>query len=74
MELLSNITNTMSDRASTEKIFNQLLQQYKQEIFPIIQLNFNNLTQDEQQLCSQINNFYCGLHLLICITDVCEAS
>lgn len=50
------------------------MQQYKQEIFPNIQLNFNNLTQDEQQLCSQINNSYCGLHLLIGIADVCEAA
>lgn len=73
MELLSNIKNTMSDRASIENNFNKLLQQYKQEIFPNIQLDFNNLTQDEQQLCSQINNFYCGLHLLIGIADVCEA-
>lgn len=74
MELLSNIKNTMSDRASTEIFFNKLLQQYKQEIFPNIQLNFNNLTRNEQQLCSQINNFYCGLHLLIGIADVCEAA
>lgn len=74
MELLSNIKNTMSDRASTENFFNKLLQQYKQEIFPNIQLNFNNLTRNEQQLCSQINNFYCGLHLLIGIADVCEAA
>lgn len=64
----------MSDRASTENFFNKLLQQYKQEIFPNIQLNFNNLTRNEQQLCSQINNFYCGLHLLIGIADVCEAA
>lgn len=25
-------------------------------------------------MCSQINNFYCGLHLLIGIADVCEAA
>lgn len=74
MELLSNIKNTMSDRTSTENFFNKLLQQYKQKIFPNIQLNFNNLTRNEQQLCSQINNFYCGLHLLIGIADVCEAA
>lgn len=74
MELLTNIRNTMSDRASTEKNFNKLLQQYKNEIFPEIQLNFNSLTDNEQQLCSQINNFYCGLHLLIGIADVCEAA
>lgn len=49
------------------------MQQYKNEIFPEIQLNFNSLTDNEQQLCSQINNFYCGLHLLIGIADVCEA-
>lgn len=57
MELLTNIRNTMSDRTSTEKNFNKLLQQYKNEIFPEIQLNFNSLTDNEQQLCSQNNNY-----------------
>ena len=74
IELLTNISNTMSDRASTEKNFNKLLLQYKNEILPEIQLNFNSLTENEQQLCSQINNFYCGLHLHIDIADVCEAA
>lgn len=74
MKLLTNIRNTMSDRAGTEIFFNKLLQQYKNEIFQEIQLNFNSLTDNEQQLCSQINDFYCGLHLLIGLADVCEAA
>ncbi|KAK3107360.1 hypothetical protein FSP39_012735 [Pinctada imbricata] len=73
-QLLANIANTMSDRASTEKNFNNLLQQYKNEILPDVVLNFNNLEPAEQELCGQINNFFCGLHLLIAIADVTEAS
>lgn len=50
MKLLTNICNTMSDSAGTEFFFNKLLQQYKIEIFQEIQLNFNSLTDNEQQL------------------------
>ena len=48
--------------------------QYQHEIFSEIQLNVNSLTENEQQLCSQINNFYCGLHMLLGIADVCKAA
>ncbi|WAR06004.1 hypothetical protein MAR_021373 [Mya arenaria] len=48
-------------RASTEKTFNGLLNAYRQEC----------LTKN---LCGQINNFFCGLRLLVAIADVCEAS
>ena len=71
-KILANIKNTMSDRASTEKCFNKLLQEYRQTILPDVIDNYSNLTQDAQSVVGQTNNFFCGLHLLVGIADVCE--
>ncbi|KAK6180548.1 hypothetical protein SNE40_012681 [Patella caerulea] len=72
-ELLCNITNTMSDRASTEKAFNTLLQNYKEEVLPKVIDNYDELSVEEKSHCGKINNFFCGLHLLCGMADVCEA-
>ncbi|XP_021339530.1 uncharacterized protein LOC110440700, partial [Mizuhopecten yessoensis] len=71
-EILSNIRNTMSDRASTEKLFNSLLQDYRCTVLPHVIDNFDQLTTEEQGLCGQMNNFFCGLHLLVGMADVSE--
>jgi hypothetical protein len=60
----------MSDRAATEKSFHTLLQQYRQEILPQVFDTWSDLTQEEQELCTSMNNFYCGLHLLVAMADV----
>ncbi|WAR11353.1 hypothetical protein MAR_025533 [Mya arenaria] len=65
-DLLTNIKNTMSDRASTEKTFNGM--------FDKVIDNYDQLSEDEKNLCGQMNNFFCGLHLLVTIADVCETS
>ncbi|XP_033753089.1 uncharacterized protein LOC117336587 [Pecten maximus] len=72
--ILKNVCNTMSDRASTEKHFNVLLQEYRNKILPDVVYNYTNLTTQEKELCGQMNNFFCGLHLLVGIADVSEAS
>lgn len=72
--ILSNIRDTMSDRASTEKHFNNLLEQFRSEILPQVIDNWENLSEEERQLCSKMNNFYCGLHLLVGMADTCEST
>lgn len=64
----------MSDRASTEKRFNVLLQEYRNSALPQVIDNYDNLTEEEQSLCSQMNNFWGGLHLLVGLADVSEAA
>ncbi|XP_076075718.1 uncharacterized protein LOC143046441 [Mytilus galloprovincialis] len=71
-ELLCHLKNTMSDRASTEKAFNVLLENFRREILPLIIEDWNKLDVTEQALCSKMNNFFCGLHLMVGIADVCE--
>ena len=73
-DLLANIKNTMSDRASTEKAFNNLLTAYRKECLPHIIDNYNELSDEQQNLCGRLNSFFCGLHLLVAVADVCESS
>ncbi|WAR04473.1 hypothetical protein MAR_019842, partial [Mya arenaria] len=73
-DLLTNIKNTMSDRANTVKTFNDLLNAYRQECLTKVIDDYDQLSEDENNLCGQMNNFFCGLHLLVAIADVCETS
>lgn len=72
--ILGKVKNTMSDRASTEKSFNVMLQQYRKEILPLVINNWGDLSTDERELCASMNNFYCGLHLLVGMADVAETA
>lgn len=72
--ILANIRDTMSDRASTEKTFNKLLEEFRSTILPEVVDNWNDLDDMEKRLCSKLNNFFCGLHLLVGMTDSCETS
>jgi len=49
--ILSNIRDIMSDRASTVKYFNNLLEQFRSEILPQVIENWENLSEEERQLC-----------------------
>ncbi|WAQ97078.1 hypothetical protein MAR_029768 [Mya arenaria] len=63
--ILLNITATMSDRASTEKNFNNLLQELRNTILPEMYEHWDHLTAENQVAASTILNFFCGLHSLI---------
>lgn len=71
-DLLNNIKSTMSDRASTEKHFNKLIEEYRMTVLPDIIDNYHQLTNEEQKLCGWMNNIFCGLHLLVGMADLCE--
>ena len=73
-KILANIRDTMSDRASTEKHFNTLLEQYRSEILPQVVLGWADLTEEERSGMARMNNFFCGLHLLVGMADVCEST
>ena len=64
----------MSDRASTEKAFNDLLTAYRKECLPGITDNFNELSEEQQNLCGRLNSFFCGIHFLVAVADVCKSS
>ena len=60
--ILVNIKNTMSDRHIVEKSFNELLVE-----------GWSDLSHDEQARISNLNNFFCGLHLLVGMADASAA-
>ena len=72
--ILSKIKNTMSDRHIVEKNFNSLLQSYRLEVLPSVVDNWAELGEDEQQGISTLNNFFCGLHLLVGMADVASST
>ena len=67
-QIIVNIKNTMSDRASTEKLFNELLFQYRSELVPHIVQGYESMSPNEQTSVKKINLF-CGLHLMIALAD-----
>jgi len=67
--ILSKIKNTMSDRHVVEKNFNALLEGYRSEILPSVIENWIEMNADEQRSICTLNNFFCGLHLLVGMVD-----
>lgn len=67
--LLASIKNTMSDRHIVEKKFNELLESYREEVLPQVIDGWNDLTPEQQQSVTRVNNFFCGLHFLVGLAD-----
>ena len=63
--ILCNIRDFMSDRAKTNIAFTQLLIEYRKDIMPDVIDGWNDFTEEQKHACSKINNFFCGLHLLV---------
>ena len=72
--ILAGIRDTMSDRAATEKAFNKLLEEYRASILPKVKDGWKDMSPEEQQKCSKLNNYFCALHLLVAMAEVCSAS
>ena len=69
----ANLANTMSDRAATEKSFNNLLESYREEILPQVVEGWEDLSDDEQASFSKLQNSFCGLHLrYLCHLQNCQ--
>ena len=72
-KLLANIKNTMSDRHIVQKNFNDLLESYRSEILPDVISSWKDLSMEEQQQVSLLNNFFCGLHLIVGMADTASS-
>jgi len=71
-KIVAKIKNTMSDRHSAEKLFNQLLEEFRGDILPSITENWSNLTPIEKDQMICMNNFFCGLHFVVGLADTAE--
>ena len=72
--LLSKIKNTMSDHHIVEKKFNELLEDYRCDILPTVIESWETMTPDEQSSMSTLNNFFCGMHVLVGMADAASSA
>ena len=71
-EIVTKLKNTMSDRHAAEKLFNELLSEFRAEILPAVAKDWENLTRDEREQLMRVNNFFCGVHFLVGLVDCVE--
>ena len=64
----------MSDRCTTQKRFNNLFIEFRKTILPKIEENWENLSTQEQESLSKVNEFFCGLHFIVGLADQADAS
>ena len=73
-QILVNIKNTMSDRHIVEKSFNNLLEEYRLEVFPSIIEAWVTLSPKERAKISNLNSFFCGMHLVVGMADTAAST
>ena len=59
----------MSDRANSQKCFNDLLFEYRAQILPDVIQNWDNILDTEREAMTTINNLYCGMHFIVGMAD-----
>ena len=65
LNILCNIRDFMSDRTQTNLAFTAILEQYRRDVMPMFVDSWNSLSEDERLVTVKVNNFFCGLHLLV---------
>ena len=73
-KIISKLKNTMSDRHAAEKLFNELLADYRADILPEVMANWSNVSESEREQLTRMNNFFCGLHFLVGLAECAEAT
>ena len=63
--IVAKVKNTMSDRHAAEKLFNELLADYRSEILPDSVSGWKDTNETEREQLTRMNNFFCGLHFLV---------
>ena len=57
-KILGRLKNTMSDRHSAEKLFNDILADYRAEVLPEVINGWSGLEQSERDQITWMNNFF----------------
>ena len=72
-KIIAKVKNTMSDRHAAEKLFNDLLSEYRAEILPEVMAGWPQVSEMEKEQVTRMNNFFCGLHFVVGLADSAEA-
>jgi len=72
--IITKIKNTMSDRHIVQKNFSTLLEDYRADVLPSVVQSWSELSQAEQDQLSCLNNFFCGMHVLVGMADTTSST
>ena len=72
--LLKEIRATMSDRASTQKLLNQHIEDLVNEVIPRLEAAAPHLDEDDARAVIKLRNFYCGIHHVVHFADVMSSA
>ena len=64
-DILFHLRNVISDRASSEKKFGELLEAYRREVLPKVKNDWNELASEVQEKIAKVHFFYCVMHVLV---------
>ena len=70
----TQIHSTMTDRATTETKFNNILQAFRAECLPLHKDNWNSFSEEVQSKLIDLHQFFCGLHLMVGMADTVNAT
>ena len=73
-KIVGHIKNTISDRHIVQKNFNSLLEDYTSQILPNVVSNWNALSVQEQGELASLNNFFCGMHVIVGMADTASST
>jgi hypothetical protein len=59
---------------TAEKLFSQILSEYRESILPDVVSGWREMSEQEQEQVTRINNFYCGVHFLVGLADAADTS
>ena len=65
-KIVYSIKNLMSDRCIVQKRFNEI-------VVPTVMEGWENMEEQEQEKVLKMNEFFCGLHFIVGMTDQAEA-
>ena len=63
----------MSDRCTTQKKFNRIFTEYRKSVIPTTTENWAQISKEEQEKLTKVNEFFCGLHFIVGLADQAEA-
>ena len=72
-KIMLKIKNTMSDRHAAEKLFNEMLHDYRVEILPTVVENWEIMDDAEKEHLMRMN-FFCGLHYVVGLAECTDES
>ena len=73
-KIIASIRNLMSDRCGMQKKFNDLMADYRKERVPEVIADWTEMSREEKTKLLKMNDFFCGLHLLVAFADQAEAT